>query len=96
MVWQRTAAAIERSLAPIISNVAARSRLRMSRSIAPLTLACMGPARPLGFKWAGVEDECPAATYGAAFAVPQRRGCYDQSQAGRPSSRSVVGRSERP
>ena len=50
MVWQRAAVAIERSLAPIISNVAARSRLRMSRSILPLTLPCMGPARPLGFE----------------------------------------------
>ena len=49
MVWRRAAVAIEHSLVPIISNVAARSRLRMRRSIAPLPLPCLSPARPLGF-----------------------------------------------
>ncbi len=70
MAWQRAAVAIERSLAAIISNLAARSRLRMRRSVAPLTLPCMSPARPLGFEWTGVGDGCPAATCGADFAVP--------------------------
>ena len=95
MVWQRAAVAIQRSSIPIISNVAARSRLRMRRSIAPLTLPCMSPARPLGFGWTGVEDECPAATHGAGFAMPRRRRCYDQSQAARPPSRCNLRRSER-
>ena len=94
IVWQRAAVAIQRSSIPITSNVAARSRLRMRRSIAPLTLPCIRPARPLGFGWTGVEDECPAAMHGAGFAMPRRRRCYDQSQAARPPSRRILRRSE--
>ena len=72
MACQRAAFAIERSSVPIISTVAARSRLRMRRSIAPSTLPCMSPARPLGFESTGVKDRCPAATHGAGLAIPRR------------------------
>ena len=72
MALQRTAVTIERSLVPIISTVAARSGLRMRRTIALLALPCMSPARPLGFGWAGAKDGCPAAACGAVFAVPHR------------------------
>lgn len=78
MAWHRAAVVIGRSLVPIISTVAARSRLRMRRSIAPLTLPCTSPARPLGFGWTGVKDGCPAAC-GAVFAVPRRPGAPSPS-----------------
>ena len=94
-VWQRAPIAIQRSSIPIISTVAARSRFWMRRSIAPLTLPCMSPARPSGFGWTGAGDECPTAKNGARFAMPRRRGCYDQSRAPGSPSRCILGRSER-